>query len=212
MSKPSSQVHDLARLAKGFITSGFVCDVLRSRHRPRIVAEWESSGRSVPAPPEVKRSLLLEYAKQYNLSLLVETGTFWGGTVAAMRRHFRRVISIELEPRMARHSQRRFARFSNVSIIHGDSARELARVVSELPAPTLFWLDGHDSGGDTAATEPLGDELVAVMQAPAGSVVLIDDARVFTGTPRLTLDEIAKATQKRFAMAIRDDVIRLTPS
>ena len=34
----------------------------------------------------------------------------------------------------------------------------------------------------------------------------------FTGRPRMTIAEIEWATQGRYAMGVRDDVIRLTPS
>ena len=204
-------VHDAARLVKGSATASTLFDLWRSARRPRLVAEWETHGRPTPPPSGVKHAFLLEYAGKYDLPLFVETGTFWGDTVAAMRRHFRVVISIELAPRLARHSQRRFAPFRGVTIIQGNSAVALAEVVPGLREPALFWLDGHDSGADTAATEPLRDELAAVMRAPKGSVVLIDDARTFTGPPRMTIDEICAATQERFVMALRDDVIRLTP-
>jgi hypothetical protein len=211
MTGRATRLLDVARLAKGSVTASVPADVWRTWQRRRAVAEWEAAGRPIPPPSTVKHALLLEHARSFDLSLLVETGTFWGETVAAMRRHFRQVTSIELEPRLARHCRRRFARFRNVEIVHGDSARELKRVVSQLRGRTLFWLDGHDSGGDTAATEPLADELIAVMNAPVGSVVLVDDARTFTGPPRMTIDEIASLTQEHFTMAVRDDVIRLTP-
>jgi hypothetical protein len=59
----------------------------------------------------------------------------------------------------------------------------MPEVVAKLDAPTLFWLDGHYSGGDTAKGElhaPVWPELKAIfsgMKQPF--VVLIDDARCF---------------------------------
>jgi hypothetical protein len=206
-----SRMRDLGRFVKGIIKSTLIVDLWRSMRRPRTVRSWQLAGRPTPPPAPVKHSLLLEYARSNGLGVFVETGTFWGDTVAAMRRHFSKVISIELEPGLARRARRRFARFRNVEVIHGDSGQELDRVVAGLSEPALFWLDGHDSGGETAATEPLRDELQAVIDAPDGSVGLIDDARTFTGPPRMTLEEIGRATQDRFAMEVRDDVIRLTP-
>jgi hypothetical protein len=205
-------VRELARFLKGQIYSTAVADILRSARRPRVVRRWERSGRPIPPPAEYKHQLLLEYASSYRLDILVETGTFWGQTVAAMRRHFRKITSIELEPRLAGRARRRFRRFANIEVVEGDSARELAGLIGGLDGATLFWLDGHDSAGETAATEPLREELRALMNAPAGSVALIDDARTFTGPPRMTIPEIERATQSRFAMEVRDDVIRLTPS
>ena len=196
---------------KGLVTASAVFDRWRSFRRPRSVKRWEARGRPAPPPADVKHSFLITYAAEYNLCVFVETGTFWGDTVAAMRQHFGEVISIELAPHLARHARRRFALSRRVTTIEGDSARTLVEVVSGLSSPTLFWLDGHDSGGVTAATEPLWDELAAIMQAPSGSVVLIDDARMLTGPPRMTVEEIGLVTQERFLMTVRDDVIRLTP-
>lgn len=127
-----------------------------------------------------------------------------------MRREFVQVISIELQPELARHAKRRFGPYDNVTIIQGDSAHILQHVVEDLRLPALFWLDGHASGGNTAATEPLSAELRAVMKGPTGSVVLIDDARTFTGGSRMTLPEIRDVTAPRYAMDVADDVIRLT--
>jgi hypothetical protein len=198
-------------LAKDVLTASAAFAPVRTARRRRTVRAWHRDGRPVPAPPDVKQALLIEYARGHELSSFVETGTFRGGTLAALRPHFRRLVSIELEPQLARNARRRFAPFKNVEVVEGDSGRELARIVAALDAPTLFWLDGHDSGDGTAATEPLREELGAVMAAPAGSVVLIDDARSFTGSPRMTVDEIRSATAERYVMEVRDDVIRLTP-
>lgn len=202
---------DFARIAKGVLTASSVFEPIRAARRKKTLRAWHRDGRPIPAPPAVKQALLIKYAREHGLSSFVETGTFWGGTIAAMRPHFRQLVSIELEPVLALNARRRFGLFRNVKVIEGDSARELGRIVAGLDQPTLFWLDGHDSGAGTAPTEPLREELVAVMAAPPESVVLIDDARAFTGPPRMTVDEIRGATEQRYAMELRDDVIRLTP-
>jgi predicted O-methyltransferase YrrM len=206
-----TMIRDFARVVRGVLTASAAYDPLRIVRRKRALRAWRRKGRPVPAPPDVKQALLIHYGREYGLSSFVETGTFRGGTLAAMRPHFGQLVSIELEPVLASHARRRFRLFRNVKVIEGDSAHELEKIVAALDQPTLFWLDGHDSGAGTALTEPLREELAAVMAAPAGSVVLIDDARTFTGPPRMSLEEIRAATETRYAMELRDDVIRLTP-
>lgn len=108
---------------------------------------WDGSG---PAPHPVKQKTLARYAKKHGLRTLVETGTFYGDMVAAMRNDFREIFSIELREPLAIKAQRRFCRYPHISILHGDSASVLGKLVPTLGNPTLFWLDGHYSGGITA--------------------------------------------------------------
>jgi len=59
-------------------------------------------------------------------------------------------------------------------------------VLAALDHPAFFWLDGHYMGGTTARADldsPVQRELAALLRHPArGHLVLIDDARLFTGT------------------------------
>ena len=71
--------------------------------------------------------------------------------------------------------------------MQGDSATQLKLVLNQLSEPVLFWLDGHYSGGQTAKGVkecPILEELEAIasFKCNAGSVVLIDDARLFNGS------------------------------
>ena len=60
------------------------------------LAEWKRKGRPVPPPHIVKQRTLREYSKRYDLRILVETGTYFGDMVEAMRADFDRIYSIEL--------------------------------------------------------------------------------------------------------------------
>ncbi|HEY2374039.1 MAG TPA: hypothetical protein VGH82_16080 [Gaiellaceae bacterium] len=198
-------------------------DLLRGR-RParleqnRVVTEWEQAGRPIPPPPEVKQHVLLEYTRRYGLGTFVETGTFLGDTAAAMEPHIDRLVTIEISPELAARARERFAAKRRVRIIEGDSGRVLPAILDELREPALFWLDGHFSGGITGRGDedtPVRTELRAVLDHPLKShVILIDDARDFTGGDYPTLEEVAELVRTHgddYSFDVRDDIIRLTP-
>src|SRR5256885_14486168 len=141
----------------------------------------------VPPPHVVKQRVLREYAERYQLKVFVETGTYRGDMVEAMKPLFDKIYSIELGDELFAKAKRRFERDTHIELIHGDSGKELGRILVRLQQPALFWLDGHYSAGDTARGEkdtPLYEELAQILRAPAlGHVIVIDDARCFGSEP-----------------------------
>jgi len=132
---------------------------------------------------------LVERLKQaLPLSVLVETGTFKGDTVAALLPHVERAITIEQSEALWRESAARFAGDARVQVILGDSAAELARIMPSIAGrPALFWLDAHWCVADHTSGEhsqcPLLAEIAAIGRLDESSVVLIDDARLFLAPP-----------------------------
>ena len=61
-----------------------------------------------------------------------------------------RVVTIELSDKLYQLALKRFSDTPAVECRHGDSGEILGRVLAELNAPALLWLDGHWSGGVTA--------------------------------------------------------------
>lgn len=185
---------------------------------PEIVA-WINNGCSGVAPPPVKRKVITSYLRKYGLKAFVESGTYYGDTLATVAIDMRvRSISIELSDEHYNAAVTRFAGRANVELLHGDSGELMADVVSGLRSPALFWLDGHFSGGSTAKgvrETPVLQELQAILQSSIrGNVILIDDVRCFDGThdyPQLTeLLAIIKAAGD-IAWEISADILRLTP-
>jgi hypothetical protein len=142
--------------------------------------KWRRTDRFGPMPARAKRHLLRRYGREFGLHILVETGSYLGDTVAALRRDFSHVYSIELSPELAQRAKRRFQNARNVTIVEGDSGTALPDIVSSLHTPALFWLDGHFSGGVTARGSldtPVIAELETALKHPTqGDVILIDDA------------------------------------
>ena len=76
--------------------------------------EWKHKGCPAPPPHGVKLRTLDEYAKTFNLRVLVETGTFYGDTIAAMARNFDHIYSIELSQQLHEIAKARFSGIRNV--------------------------------------------------------------------------------------------------
>jgi hypothetical protein len=194
---------------------------LRRRWRDeRKIRAWRREGGGPPVPHAWKRAVVLEHGAPLGRGLLVETGTWHGDMVEAMRRPFRRVVSIELDAALADAARRRFRGVGNVEILQGDSATVLPRVLADLKEPAVFWLDGHFSGGDTAraATDtPIRQELEQVLSHPvARHVLLIDDADLFTGAGDYPSVEEVRETAERLrpgsTVEVADGIIRVLPS
>lgn len=180
---------------------------------------WESRGRPPPSPHLVKQETLRDYARRYGIRLLVETGTYYGDMVDAMKRHFDRIYSIELSPQLHRSAARRFRREAHVELLLGDSARLLPELLARLPGPALFWLDGHYSAGETARGEkdtPILEEISHIMgNGLSGHVILVDDARCFDTDPAYpsiaALTKFVRARDSSTAIRVENDIIRITP-
>jgi glycosyltransferase involved in cell wall biosynthesis/predicted SAM-dependent methyltransferase len=129
--------------------------------------------------PDFLRTL----STRFSLVAFVETGTFMGDTTANAGAIFKEVHTIELSEMLAQKAVQRFAGESHIHVHCGDSATVLAAVVQRLTGPALFWLDGHYSEGVTALgsqNTPIREELRIIAQhAPHGSIILIDDLRLF---------------------------------
>lgn len=192
-------------------------DVLKLGRDLEARRAWEKQGRPSPPPHIVKEELIKEYAKTFKTRILVETGTYLGDMVYAMRRSFSKILSFELDQTLAEQARQRFANDSHITIIQGDSGRLLGDYLTNIHEPCLFWLDGHYSGGITARgalDTPIKSELKHILSHPVeGHVILIDDARCFTGENDYpTLNDLRKFLNERksgWHFSIDTDVIRM---
>jgi hypothetical protein len=193
--------------------------LIRDRRRDaRTIEEWRKSGAPLPPPHVLKQQVVRDYAARFGLKTLVETGTFKGDMIHGVERHFAEVHSIELGRELYDDARERFAGLPHIHLHLGDSASVLPEVLKSLRAPALFWLDGHYSEGITARGSkdtPIVEELAAIYRHnPTGHVILIDDARHFTGqgdypsveTLRTKAGEWSPGAQLEMA----DDIIRLS--
>jgi hypothetical protein len=192
-------------------------DVLKLRRDLEARRAWEKQGRPSPPPHIIKEELIRDYAKTFNTQILIETGTYLGDMVHAMRKTFSKIFSFELDQTLADQARERFANDNHIQIIQGDSGKLLGEHIANINEPCLFWLDGHYSGGITAkgALEtPIKNELTAILSHPVdGHVILIDDARCFTGENDYpTIDDLKSfvaARKPNHQFSVEHDVIRI---
>ena len=197
----------------------FIWDARQRRKEEAEVKLWNDAGRPVPPPHRIKQQILEGYAANFGTRILIETGTFMGDMLYAMKSHFDRLISIELSPELANKAKTRFIKFSQIEILNGDSGKMLKSVLQDISQPTLFWLDGHYSSGVTARADldtPIVAELQTIFSHPVDNhVILIDDARLFNGTDDYpTIPELQAMVQKLkpdYSLSVRNDVIRIHP-
>jgi hypothetical protein len=133
----------------------------------------------------VPGGLVAELKGTLGLRRAVESGTYRGGGARLLAEIFEDVVTIELSEDLHHAAARELAGLRNVHALHGDSRAELRPLAAE-GAPTLYWLDGHWSGGNTAGVAhecPVLDELAAIGGGHADDCVLIDDARLFAAAP-----------------------------
>jgi hypothetical protein len=217
---PTSLAQYLSRIGDEALTR---CRMVFSRES-RAIHDWKRRGSPLPPPPVVKQQILLGLARRYSLRLFVETGTSFGDMVRVMIPHFDRIWTIELGDQLYAEAQQSFREARHVELIHGDSGRELGRLLPQLDAPALFWLDAHYSGGPLrGATSARGEKDTPILEelshilgaADTRHVVVIDDARLFGTDPAYpTLDAVAafvtsRSPQRR--MIIDCDCIQILP-
>jgi hypothetical protein len=206
--------------AKHTIKSTWLFDLLRPLKSKLEVKQWEKNGRLPPLPPSLKQKIVINYAKQYGINTLVETGTYFGDMVWAAKKYFKIIFSIEIDEALYDLAKKRFRKFKHVSILHGDSGEVLNDVFLRIMPPSLFWLDAHYSGGITskgAVETPIYQELQNILAQPGqGYFILIDDARCFTGEKGYpTIQEIRDIIFRRhpdWLFLVAEDIIRAHPA
>ena len=132
-------------------------------------------------PHELARDL----RDRLGLERAIETGTYRGRSARILASVYPEVLTIELDPELHRRAARRLAALPAVTAVAGSSRERLAPLIQP-GRPTLYWLDGHWSGGVTAGRDdecPLLDELRALANGHPDDCVLIDDARLFLAPP-----------------------------
>jgi len=178
---------------------------------------WEKKGRPIPPPNTVKAKIVKEYARQFSLDILIETGTYTGNMVFLMKGVFGQIFSIELDDNLCQKAKERFTKYSHIHIIQGDSSQVLPKILSSIGQPCLFWLDAHYSGGLTAKGDldtPIIAELKHIFSHQIKDhVILIDDAREFVGLndyPTIqNLKDFIYQECPDYIFEVADDIIRV---
>jgi hypothetical protein len=192
-------------------------ELLKKQRDRKELKLWESQGKPAPTPHIIKENAILEYASKFHRRVLIETGTYKGDMVQAMKKYFDRIVSFELDVQLHEQATKRFSEDRTVLIVQGDSGQILGQQLAAFSEPCLFWLDGHYSGGVTAKASlntPIIKELEQIFAHPIEDhVILVDDARCFDGTndyPTLeALEHYIRSIRPNWEFAVRDDIIRI---
>lgn len=172
--------------------------------------------RRGPAPHLIKQQVIAYYQDKYKIETFVETGSLYGDMIKAQKNRFKELFTVELSKELYRFVCKRFARDQKVHCLHGDSGKVLHDIIPRLKNSSIFWLDGHYSGGSTAKGEldcPIFGELGAIIRSNHTNVVLIDDAREFVGKGDyptiLQLKAFLNEEKKEFDLEVQNDIIRI---
>jgi hypothetical protein len=164
-----------------------------------------------------KRELIRTYAIQTGKRILIETGTYDGGTVDELYNDFDRLYSIELDDTLFKKAQAHMAEREKVTLLHGDSGALLPALIAGIGEGMIFWIDAHYAGVGFALGDkdtPVVEELRAIADHPVKDhAILIDDARSFRGRNDYpTIGELRTLCHTLFpqhGFEVKDDVIRI---
>jgi hypothetical protein len=178
--------------------------------------KWLNGGATTSPPHGVKKVTVRNYQKMSGYGVLVETGTYHGAMVFAQLDYFKSIYSVELAGDLYKQATKRFKKYHNVHLYHGDSTNVLPDILKCLAEPAIFWLDGHYSGGETAKGEkdcPVWAELEHILDQNLPHIILIDDARCFVGQndyPAISeLQQYLMKKNRKHSFEVKDDIIRI---
>ena len=128
------------------------------------------------------------FERYKNTEYFIESGSFLGnGILNAMDAGFKYIISIELSPIYYNQCMVKFGQNNRIHLYLGDTEDLLSEIISKIEEPITFWLDGHNSGGNTAwgkHESPLMQELEIIKNHSIKThTIIIDDLRCWKKTP-----------------------------
>jgi len=131
----------------------------------------------------LKQEFLHQLKNAFNRNIFVETGTYAGNTTANATAIFDEIYSVELSERMYLAAQNRFRNNSKIHLYNGNSGETLQKLLPNISADAIFWLDAHYCGVGTArasSDSPIIEELKSIKNNNMhNAVILIDDLRGF---------------------------------
>lgn len=168
---------------------------------------------------KIKHNTIVNYGEKYKISTLVETGTYLGATVDALKDNFEKIYTIELNKRLYKRAKKKFKKYKYIKVFFGDSEKVLPRILKKINGTYLFWLDAHYSKGITSKgtkVTPVWEEINAILADKIKKhVILIDDADAFTGKEGYpALKDVKKLVLERrpqMKFRILHNIIRITP-
>src|SRR6202020_2603520 len=179
---------------------------------------WKLRGKPIRSPHLLKQRTVRDYAQRYGLGVLVETGTYYGEMVVAMKKRFAEIYSVEFDPQLAQRAAKKFAHWPHVHVLEGDSQKAVPELLKSLKEPTLFWLDAGYYGwaGLHGNEQRLTSELEAILSHSIKQhVILMDDARGLNGqNGSPTVEQLKHRIEAEFpgrGFEVKYDILRIVP-
>jgi hypothetical protein len=180
---------------------------------------WKLRGEPIRSPHLLKQRTVREYARRYGLRVLVETGTYYGEMVAAMKNCFAEIHSVEFDSVLAQRAAKKFSSASHVHIHEGDSQKVVPELLKSLNEPALFWLDAGYYGwaGLQGDKQRLTSELESILRdSRYQHVILMDDARGLNGqNGSPTVPQLKRQIEAEFSgrgVEAKYDILRIVPT
>jgi len=117
-----------------------------------------------------------------NYSCFIETGTHNGDTIFTMDTYFDKLYTIEFSEKYYTNTKSKY-NGNKINFILGDSSVVFEELLPTIEDKTIFFLDGHWSGGDTGHSVkdcPLIEEITSINNLFMNeAIIIIDDFRLF---------------------------------
>lgn len=118
--------------------------------------------------------------------IMVETGTYLGERTEMFAKIFQHVYTVELSEDLYKRTSNRLSQYSNITFIHGDSAKVLSDLCPSIEDRAVFYLDAHWFVDAQPVADdnpmPLFEELHAINQRRKSDVIIVDDVHSFNRT------------------------------
>jgi len=138
-----------------------------------------------------------EILEKYVSKNFIETGTFQGDTIVkALECGFENIYSIEIDPKLHKNCQKRFADKSNVHLYLGDSHLIIPQILKNISAPSTFWLDAHPNGVSSCVGKykcPILSEINSILNHNINHTLIIDDRHLFVGAGIIDWDSVRES-------------------
>lgn len=204
-------------LIKSIIKKIFPKKFINYIKNKKSVLAWYLDSKPVPPPHIIKQKTIRNYVKKYKIKTFIETGTYEGKMIEAVKKNFENIYSIELDKTLYEKARIKFENEKHIKIIQGDSGEILKKVLEDIKESCLFWLDGHYSGGTTAkgnSETPIYKELETIFSHKIKNhIILIDDARLFVGKNDYPTVEdfktFIKDRDNKLKLNVKNDIIKI---
>lgn len=139
----------------------------------------------------------------------IETGTFVGETIFALEPHFEKLYTIEFSEKYYNNTKNAY-HGNKINFILGDSSLVFETLLPTITEKSIFFLDGHWSGGDTGCSSkhcPLNEEITHINNLfQHDAIIIIDDFRLFG------LDKSSGKLNEDWSQINKDNLINILKS